>query len=123
MTINCTPGPWYWHTEHGGRVSLRTPDRGNLIVMDVVRRGMQGAEPRFAHWQGLFEGAPRERQGGILLPNLNHPDVHLIAAAPLLQKALVDLCRQADSLTGRWPELVSAIAQADLAIRCSRIKS
>lgn len=79
-----TPGPWYWHVDQSGRVSLRTPDRGNLIVMDLCRKGMQGAEPRFAHWTGLFQGEPRERKGGVLEVGLEHPDARLIAAAPCL---------------------------------------
>ena len=84
-----TPGPWYWHTDHAGSVSLRTPDRGNLIVMDFVRKGMNGANPRLAYWQGLPGGAQRERMGGILDTfNAEHPDAALIAAAPELLEAL-----------------------------------
>ncbi len=78
-----TPGPWYWHADHVGNVSLRTPDRGNLIVMDFARKGMQGAAPRLAYWKGLPGGLPRERMGGILDDfNADHPDAVLIASAP-----------------------------------------
>lgn len=77
-----TRGPWYWHTDSEGRVSLRTPDRGNLVVMDFVRRGMNAAQPRFAHWRDMEKGAERERFGGILEAGIDHSDAVLIATAP-----------------------------------------
>lgn len=78
-----TPGPWEWVL--GTRSPrLSTPDRGKLIVMDFARAGMQGAEPRFAHWPGINEGAPRARMGGVLTAGFDHPDARLIAAAPEL---------------------------------------
>lgn len=87
-----TPGPWYWHEDSNGRLSLRTPDRGQLIVMDFARQGMQAAEPRFAHWDGITEGEPRGRRGGILKGEPEghagvHPDARLIASAPDLLAA------------------------------------
>ncbi|MHB8817161.1 MAG: hypothetical protein ACYDAE_28385, partial [Steroidobacteraceae bacterium] len=68
-------------------------DRGQLIVMDFARVGMQGAGPRFAHWDGITDGAPRERRGGILEDGGvdKHPDALLIAAAPDMWKALDEL--------------------------------
>jgi hypothetical protein len=78
-----TPGPWEWvEGTRGPRLS--TPDRGKLIVMDFVRCGMQGAQPRFARWDGIGEGSPRTRMGGILTKGTDHPDARLIAAAPAL---------------------------------------
>lgn len=103
-----TAGPWYWHIDHSGRASLRTPDRGNLIVMDFGRMGMQGATPRFAEWPGIFSGTARQRLGGILMDaahwfspesGINHPDARLIAAAPdvlselrAAEEAIVSAC-------------------------------
>lgn len=78
-----TPPPWIWK-QSGNDTMLCTPDRGQLVVMDFVRCGMNGAEPRFAVWEGLDRG----RRGGILKPaksfkNLyDHPDALLIAKAP-----------------------------------------
>lgn len=77
-----TPGPWEWRT-NGARIYLRTVHRGGLYIMDFVRRGMQGAQPRFAVWQG----DDREKLGGIMTPASefdfrNHPDARLIASAP-----------------------------------------
>lgn len=89
MSAQHTAGPWYWHTDSEGRVSLRTPDRGNLVVMDCARKGMRGGAPRFAMWPGIVEGTPRGRLGGILqdgAPDVLawHPDAILIVAAPEL---------------------------------------
>lgn len=83
-----TPGPWEWFCHPGGDVYLGTPDRGRLIVMDFVRRGMQGAAPRFA----FLEGDERLRMGGLMMPvSTNdlqaHPDARIIAAAPDLLAA------------------------------------
>lgn len=97
---NFTAGPWYWHRDSYGRVSLRTPDRGNLVVMDFCRKGMNGATVRFAEWPGIYSGVQRQRLGGILEEashwsgpapgtGINHPDARLITAAPA-QFALLD---------------------------------
>jgi hypothetical protein len=79
-----TEGPWFWHVDMSGRVSLRTPDRGQLVVMDVARRGMQGAAIRFSV---MPDGQPRGRRGGILetMDPRTHADGRLIAAAPMLR--------------------------------------
>lgn len=90
-----TPGPWIWDQRNDGTIWLCTPDRGRLIVMDFVRRGMGGAQPRFAIWQG----DERARMGGIMTPAVKldvakHPDAALIAAAPELLAALEDLIQR-----------------------------
>lgn len=64
--MSYTNGPWEWTEWGSGRLKLSTPDRGKLIVMDFVRQGMNGAVARFAHWDGIEDGAPRARIGGIL---------------------------------------------------------
>jgi len=87
-----TPGPWKW-IESGGSIYLSTPDRGRLTVMDFVRRGMSGAQPRFSVW----EGEERGRLGGVMkkaeaFDNLyTHPDACVIGAAPDLLEALEGL--------------------------------
>lgn len=95
MSAQHTSGPWFWHWDGQCRPSLRTPDRGQLIVMDFGRKGMQGATPRFAHWTGMMGGSPRDRTGGVLVDWAEfhgkygmHPDARLIAAAPALLAAL-----------------------------------
>lgn len=79
-----TAGPWVWHFDSRG-ASLRTPDRGCLVVMDPCRKGMNGASVRFAYWPGVDDGEDRGRRGGILEGfNPKHPDAVLIASAPTL---------------------------------------
>ncbi len=80
-----TKGPWQWCIRTDGEIYLATPHSGHLIVMDFVRRGMQGGQPRFATWKG----DERENMGGIMVPatqmNVSqNPDAKLIEAAPEL---------------------------------------
>lgn len=100
MSHNHTPGPWFWHNDAYGRLSLRTPDRGQLIVMDFGRKGMQGATPRFAHWGGMMLGKHRALLGGVMVDGIGngdmrmHPDANLIMRAPLLYEALLLIVAQ-----------------------------
>lgn len=90
--MNHTPGPWNWYVRSDGQVYLATPNRGHLIVMDFVRKGMNAAQPRFAVW----DGDERANMGGIMVAadkmNVSeHPDALLLKAAPDLLAA----CEQA----------------------------
>lgn len=91
--LQFTEGPWQWRSHDGGRVYLETPDRGRLTVLCFDRKGMQGATPRFAQWDRIAEGAPRERLGGIMVDGIHlpdgrlHPDARLIELAPMLAEA------------------------------------
>ena len=69
---------------------LITPHSGRLLVMDFCRKGMSGAQPRFAVWEGNRtrgnSGLMRtESQIGNLT---SHPDARLMARAPSLLAAL-----------------------------------
>lgn len=86
-----TPAPWMWDHRNGIPFLIH-PFSGHLLVTDFVRKGLQGATPRFAEWQGIRDGKPRERWGGIMRPMdadaiSEHPDGRLIAAAPTLLEA------------------------------------
>lgn len=74
----------------GGGFSLCTPDRGMLIVMDFARRGMNGAQPRFAEWKGdrLRDNCGRMTKADELGELHDHPDARLIAFAPEIFEAL-----------------------------------
>lgn len=89
MNQNHTPGPWAWNFT-GREFSLRTTDRGRLIVMGFSRMGMSLAQPTFFKW----EGENRERKDGFLVKAQkmgevhDHPDARLIAFAPDIFAAL-----------------------------------
>lgn len=90
-----TPGPWDWFFSESGGCYLATPHRGRLIVMDFIRRGMQGGTVRFATW----DGDERANMGGIMRPAHDldvgeHPDARLIAAAPDLLAALLPVLKE-----------------------------
>lgn len=99
-----TPGPWRWEIVNkdvrlcGGR------PRYDLHVMDFVRQGMNGAQPRFRcplEENGSFQIMTPASQFAVVAPGrahhaswfklLDHPDASLIAAAPELLDALRDL--------------------------------
>lgn len=81
-----TRGPWHWR-HFGAPLALTTTHSGSLIVMDFVRMGMNGAQPRF--------GKRTDNMGGLMMTasaiyesEWDHPDMRLIAAAPMLYEAL-----------------------------------
>lgn len=101
-----TPGPWQWYgNTKMCEIYLATVDRGRTFVMDFVRWGMRGAQPRFQlRKEGLgimyplgdlaktqdpdgpvFEATHRKQFAGI-----GHPDArHIAASSPDVVLALV----------------------------------
>lgn len=87
-----TPGPWIWDDFSNQSPRLMTPDRGKLLIMDFVRKGMRGATARFAR--------RTDNMGGIMevatMENIHtFPDAHLIAAAP-------DLLNIGEEIKAAW---------------------
>lgn len=103
MSTKHTPGPWAWFDSQRGPY-LATPDRGRLYVMGFARKGMQGALPRFAMWDGIESGVERQRLGGIMEDGVNlrngemHPDARVIEEAPNLLDALQELLDAGDHI-------------------------
>ena len=121
-----TPGPWRWFGNTKSHdIHLATVNGGRVFVLNFVRWGMAGAQPRF---QG------RGERRGFMVPatdlvtyevdyrrdisGINHPDAHLIAAAPellrALKGALYDSGCDGDLCMHEWHELArAAIAKAE----------
>lgn len=74
-----TPGPWTWRT-FGNIPHLCTTHGGALIVLQPVRKGMQGASFRL-------------RDAKCIMQDFDplHPDAQLIARAPELLAEVADL--------------------------------
>ncbi len=78
MLMPFTPGPWSWR-EQSIRLMLAATHSGLLIVMDFVRRGMSGAQPRFAERSEADVGGLMLKATELNLAKC--PDVLLIEAA------------------------------------------
>jgi len=132
MKQKYTPGPWRWEFNQkskyihlvGGKI------RYDLTVMDFVRYGMGGAAPRFNidHGQDMQLMHRADTMGVIVkgrehhqnwFKDIDHPDAKLIAAAPDLLEALIDLrslVKSINSLLGHDDSLYAEINKADCAI-------
>lgn len=109
-----TPGMWQWFGNTKIReIYLATVDRGRVFIMDFVRWGMAGAQPRFGladfdggcmrsvgelgaaeHPSGpVFEVAYRRHFSGI-----GHPDAqHIAANSPPVTLGLIDRIRELEA--------------------------
>lgn len=97
-----TPGPWRWEVNEESKVVELCGGKPqyDLTVMDFERWGMGGAIPRFRDFSdhGLMTRCiiwarkvlGREHHSA-WFKSLDHPDAHLIAAAPDLLDALKQL--------------------------------
>ncbi len=127
-----TPGPWRWEVSLkskeiqlcGGRPAY------DLNVIDFVRWGMGGAAPRFnksmdgsgrlmlMHRADEFTAVvPGREHHAEWFRSIDHPDAHLIAAAPAMLAALKSIAAMAvhwQPLTpGDIREVTDAIAKAE----------
>lgn len=140
-----TPGPWCWHGSNH-RMHLATVDRGKTYVMSFCRMGMREGQPTFqasrrtpgvsgmqkAMEMAKFEVGDRfvtgiteaKADGSVYrydITSIDHPDAHLIVAAPDLYKALRELMEQInqdmlipneDEVNGCWDNALNALAKA-----------
>ena len=109
MADKHTPGPWAWFGNAGSnQVYLATTHSGRRFIMDFVRWGMRGAQPRFQPERGgmidakdllQFEVGDRDIVGidaarkdtsvyRYDVRGINSADARLIAAAPEMLEAL-----------------------------------
>lgn len=112
-----TPGPWAWYGHPKFGMYLATTHSGRIYVMDFVRQGTQGAQPRFQPQpdRGMVKAEDlvqfcvglqtivgvKNRDSSVYRQDIRGiacADARLIAAAPCLLKA----CKAAlDVLTGK----------------------
>lgn len=77
-----TPGPWFWDTNRRFHVTmLKAPQDGGTCVMDFVRWGMNGAQPRFNDTQKIFGGILRTMEEYDRDQNRENPNAAFIAHA------------------------------------------
>lgn len=74
-----TLGPWDWLVQ-GDRIWLAAMHSGLLTIMDFVRKGMSGAQPRFAVRNEKDRGGLMHKADELDLAK--HPDAVLIQNAP-----------------------------------------
>ena len=109
------PGPWVWYLSDAG-IDLRTPNRGQLLVMDYFRGRLRFAK-RTDSLGGLMFGAEtfvtkaHKRPGFVEIDN---PDARLIAAAPELLAACNSAIVAIEAL-GTFPRETNAIIRAAIA--------
>jgi hypothetical protein len=101
-----TPGPWRWelNVKHHGLELCGGRPRYDLTVLDFKRWGMSSAIARFrtdAHGPNTLQKAtdfarpiPGREHHSSWLQAVDHPDAHLIAAAPDLLEMLEEMAAQ-----------------------------
>ncbi len=113
-----TPGPWEWNgntASHSVYLYSRVGPR--YIVMDFVRWGMSGAQPRF-RCEGLMEKVagflkPRAEHHPHFDMDVDHPDAQFITTSRMDVPRLLD---EVDQLRGEISELLPCLDAQDMQI-------
>lgn len=134
-----TKGPWTWYGNSmstAPRYYLATDYGGRITVMDLVRAGVQGAQPRFREDRVMVPAAEMVRydvdpsvrgrtaaKAGSTVyredfSDIDHPDARLIVAAPDMADALIALIaiRPSNWDDGEDPEQEAAWRAAEAAL-------
>lgn len=135
-----TPGPWAWFGNAGSNsVYLATQHSGRRFVMDFVRWGFKGAQPRFqpdrrgamveAKSLLQFEVGDKSIVGieaaskdssvyRLDIRGIDCADARLIAAAPELLGELKRMVQHFEAWANDWPEVATTETWA--ALHCSK---
>jgi hypothetical protein len=119
-----TPGPWQWFgNTKNNDVYLSTVRGGRQFVMQFCRWGMASAQPEFQVDRRMVKSSTLvkyERHYRADFIGIDHPDAHLIAAAPELLEALRAVVRSAHpsavdhpTMYQAWEQAAAAIAKAE----------
>lgn len=119
-----TPGPWRWEINEKHKVInlCGGKPKYDMTVMDFVRYGMSGAAPRFIDGSELNLLTRAERFSYVIegrehhkdwFQGINHPDAHLIAAAPDMYAALLSLSKGEGLQPGSTIEGILAKARGE----------
>ena len=108
-----TPGPWSWRGNSDCKVLYLMSDTGRRpLVMDFVRWGTQGAQPRFQQDELMIRASelmsPRAQHHSTFDLDVNHPDAEFIVAA---RNALQELLDEVERLRKYVGELVRGILE------------
>lgn len=128
MMFKGTPGPWRWEINRKhksinlcGGLPAGTFDK---TVLGFERYGMNGAAPVFHNWTADGWGGKPNRADKLAVEQVgrehhsdwfalvDHPNAHLIAAAPELLEELIRMAKDMDSLGYDVTHARAAIAKA-----------
>jgi hypothetical protein len=120
-----TPGPWAWFgNTKNHEIHLATERGGRVFVMTFARYGMASAQPRFQvdhRMVNAHDLVKYERDYRADIADINHPDAHLIAAAPDYHEAVADAltpndgynCEYVTIPRKAWQKILAAHAKAE----------
>ncbi len=105
-----TPGPWVWRVDRTAKtVSLMSSGGGwGDTVVDAVRWGFGGATLRWNRnglmyrSQEIAKPYPRRDHHAAWILDIDHPDAHLMKAAPDLLAACEKVLMNLDYLRATW---------------------